>query len=212
MSETVAFGAGVLTGLFGLYAVWGWLFVLAFVVFVVAEVAFLEYENGLGATITLLIAVALAMFAQDVSWGVLLAQWPKVFWLVVAYFAMGALWSVVKWYFYTLKIRTVYDEIRQKYAKPGEAISASKKSDFQSAVERAVYGYSSSRSIPPDPQEHSSTIIMWIGHWPFSMLWTLIHDPVRRAVRFIYERLKGLYYAIAGRAFEGTADDLKGRD
>jgi hypothetical protein len=101
---------------------------------------------------------------------------------VAAYFFAGSVWSLVKWYFWLIKMRRRLDS--------GETVS------------RVVYGCTWV-SFPPRPGDHKSRIIGWIALWPASMLWTIINDPVRRAAEEIYARLGGTYQHISNRVFQG---------
>lgn len=175
MMDTL-FGAVLAT-----YAAWGLLFVGFLVVWTILEVTFLEFENGTGATWTLLVAAAAAwwMSAYHFSLVGALRLVPATLGYLAVYFLIGAGWSLVKWYFYTLRLRDEYNADPAHY--------------------RRVH-----RTIPPSPTEYTKTILMWIGHWPFSLLWTLVNDPVKRIVRWIYARLQVVYAAISGHNFAGV--------
>lgn len=143
---------------------------LAVIAVTIAEVVLLETESGTAAT---MLWVAVGVCVAGGWWHswtfVGLAQHlPQIIAWGAAYALTGAFWSVVKWYFYTLRLRDAWTN-----------------------------GFGARRSTPPDPSDYSGTILMWIAHWPFSLLWTVIHDPITRAARFIFNRLKRTYVAIA---------------
>ena len=101
---------------------------------------------------------------------------------IAAYFFAGAVWSLVKWYFWLVKLRRRLDS--------GETVS------------RVIYT-AGVHGFPPNPGDHKSRIIGWIALWPASMLWTMINDPVRRAAEEINARLGGTYQHISNRVFKG---------
>jgi hypothetical protein len=49
---------------------------------------------------------------------------------------------------------------------------------------------------------------MWMGHWPISALWTLINDPVRKALKAIYARIAGTLQRISDHLFSDIKDDF----
>lgn len=184
----------------GLYAAYGLLFILVVTVIVISEITFLEFENGTGATWTLVLAgIAVVILTnRQWSWAGVLASLPGIAVFLVAYFLIGACWSVVKWYFFTRVLREAYGEaLKTLIAKKGSTDKASILNQMRAVLH---YRYPV-LSIPPEPAEHTNRILTWIGHWPFSMLWTLINDPVRRIVRWLYQRLKNVYRAIGRSAF-----------
>jgi hypothetical protein len=44
--------------------------------------------------------------------------------------------------------------------------------------------------------------MIWIMYWPWSMIWTLINDPVRSMVEYLYQKLQGTYQAVSDRMFK----------
>ena len=106
---------------------------------------------------------------------------------VAGYFVVGAAWSLVKWYFWLLKIRRRLDE-----RDPGLSFETVL---YHAGVVR--------KQFPPNPGDYKSRIVGWIALWPASMLWTVINDPVRRAAEEIYARLGGTYQKISNRVFAG---------
>jgi hypothetical protein len=100
------------------------------------------------------------------------------------YLLIGAGWSVAKWWFVeTAAVR----EFKAGWAhKPPEEL---KKLMAERSKSRVGY--------------HTDDIKIWIGFWPFSMLFTLLDDPFRRLVRRISEELQGVYQRITDRVWQG---------
>lgn len=46
-------------------------------------------------------------------------------------------------------------------------------------------------------ESYTDRIINWMAYWPFSFLWTLLNDPIRRFCEFIVLNTKELYQNIA---------------
>lgn len=63
-------------------------------------------------------------------------------------------------------------------------------------------------AIIPSPRDHKSRILIWMAWWPWSMAWTLLNDPIKRAFRAIYRALQKRFQSISERAFRRVDDDL----
>ena len=135
------------------------------------------------ATITAIVTVAiLVVFGGFDPLSYLAAHPGEIALAIAAYFAVGAGWSLLKWYFWLVKLRRQLDAGHDH---------------------RRVLYTAGVQQFPPQPGDHKSRIIGWIALWPASMLWTIINDPVRRAAEEIYTRLGGTYQRISNRVFRG---------
>lgn len=102
---------------------------------------------------------------------------------VLGYLFVGTGWGVVKWFFFVLKKRDEAEEkVRNRVFPEREKISA------------------------PIANDYKEQIITWMVYWPFSMLWTLINDPLRRVFELIYRRIGKLMQSISDSIFKGTID------
>jgi hypothetical protein len=64
----------------------------------------------------------------------------------------------------------------------------------------------------PSVSRCKSQIITWMTYWPWSALWTLINDPVRRFFCWAYEQLSGTLQAISNRAFQDIENEMEDND
>ena len=149
-----------------------------------------DYEDdefGVGATITLIVTALLLYFLGNKP------HFHRVFstvaghpfgtvGMVLGYFVAGTVWAFVKWYFFLLNIR---DNLIKN-----DAISTIR---------------------VPEASKYKSTILRWMTYWPFSMLWTLIHDPVRRAFRWIYGRVATILQAMSDKVFAPLVKEREDR-
>jgi len=111
---------------------------------------------------------------------------------VLAYFALGTTWSVVKWYFWLTRCKRKLMELKAE--NPNRSMS-----------DLLVYKVRSAdrpRSFPPKVGDYKSRIIGWMILWPASAIWTLINDPVRVVFEEIYERISGMMQGISNRIFK----------
>ncbi len=165
----------------------------------------LECRQAFWAVVAVVVPLLLLQFLGGIP--VLLWPWrhPGASLLAgIGYFLAGALWSIAKWWFHVAAQRRRYDEIRQTFCrerelKHGSPIPADSQSDFRNAL----YGV----EVPPRARDHKGEIFLWIGYWPWSVLWTLLNDPIRRLIEHIYHQIVGLLDWISTRAFRGTEQD-----
>ena len=108
---------------------------------------------------------------------------------VVAFFAIGTVWGVFKWFFYLRRSRRKMDEI---IATSGPHIDII--AEFRWAGLPTEF--------PPNVSDYKTRILGWMMLWPASMLWTLLNDPVRYIFEEIYSRLGGMMQAISNAAFK----------
>jgi len=53
----------------------------------------------------------------------------------------------------------------------------------------------------PKATKNKRRIVAWMAYWPFSMVGTIINDPVRRLFKFLFNTFKALYQNIADHVF-----------
>jgi hypothetical protein len=128
-------------------------------------------------------------------------------WLIIGGFAgylvVGVGWMLFKWYLFVLKQKNRYKEAKDKFLREKKAteLTPDLKSDWISKSYN--YGF----EFNPEVSRHKSEIIAWITFWPFSASWFLIHDPITRATRFLYENLKDNLQKISDHVFGDVKSD-----
>ena len=131
---------------------------------------------------------------------------------VVAYFATGAAYGVLKWWRFVVTMRERFDESlaeqldRKKVTSLSELTSVVREDVIERAT-RASVGYG--RTIPPQIAQHKARFMGWAAYWPVSALWTLCNDPVRRILNAIYNALAVTLQNISNSAF-GEVPSNKG--
>jgi hypothetical protein len=179
---------------------------------------FLEHERGFGATLVAILAVTLVCFGNGINVFSFIAQNPLLtLGLVAGYFAAGTLWATAKWYFYVRRFVDIFNEVKANLLKregPDAMANRSNRDILLNQVNNRFIRSSSYSSrlgwedLPLAPSNNKATILMWMGHWIPSMIWTLINDPVRKTFRYIYNRLSGTLVKISTRASASIADDI----
>lgn len=97
---------------------------------------------------------------------------------VFGYFAIGVVWSIAKWYFF----------LHEKREKLIERSDDGKLSDYD-------------RKSIPTARNNKSRITTWMSYWPFSALWTLIDEPVKKGFRYIYAEIEKLFEGMTNKMF-----------
>ena len=62
--------------------------------------------------------------------------------------------------------------------------------------------------LPPVANQNKSKIISWISHWPISMIWTLLNDPIKKMLNYIFECIKNIFQKMSNRIFKQTMQDF----
>lgn len=108
---------------------------------------------------------------------------------ILSYFVLGTGWSIVKWALYVLRKRE-------------KAIEDIKRDSIK-------YHTAPTPVRSPQVLENKNLIIGWMIYWPFSALWTLINDPVKRAFTWIYYRISNRLQQISDRLFQVVNDEAE---
>jgi len=159
--------------LFAFGTIWFWILMAA--AFVCAIIA-TEKGSGLGAFSTMFVTIALLdLFGNKVPlndfFSYCIHHGVMTLISVAVYILLGVCWAILKWYTFLLKKR---DEIISKNATLYEA---------------------------PQVGEHKSAIMIWMFYWPFSLLWTAIDMPIKRAYLFIYRSIAQWLQGMSNKIF-----------
>lgn len=102
------------------------------------------------------------------------------------YFLVGAVWSIVKWWRHEVarveSVRSEFDH-HDKFRKPDDT--------WTEYI----------RHRKSNVADYKGIITAWITFWPFSAVWTLLDDPIRRLCARIYKELYGVYQRISDKVW-----------
>ena len=182
-------------------------FYVLLTIFVVIMLALVEYDNGWASVWTV------AIFALVVSQ---VTTFPLFTWLMANpfgalelaayYFMLGAVWGIVKWYFYCLKLSGVAKDAKMlflnKEGVTGNDIPKDKRKKFISELTRYDSAYTDNH-FPPQAMAHKSDWLMWATYWPFSFFWTMLNQPIKYIWEFIYSHLGSVMQNISDKVFKG---------
>jgi hypothetical protein len=90
------------------------------------------------------------------------------------YLAIGTVWSVVKWYFYLINLREEFREYRTLLNSDGLKFNV---------------------------KYNKERILSWMTYWPFSAVWTLINDPIKKTFQKIFKSLESKFQKISDSVF-----------
>lgn len=147
----------------------------------------LEYEHELSAFLSVLaMGLILQLYSGVSIVGYVIHNPSSIFYLGAFYLVLGTAWSFFKWYLHCRDERKRFDEWIEEEKKGTQR-----------------YG-PGSRPEKPLASVNKARITGWMTFWPWSLVWFIINDPVRRAFNAIYDRLQGIYQRISDSAFAGV--------
>jgi hypothetical protein len=201
--------------LFVIGTFWFWA-LLAFEVILLF--AFVEYENGVGATISLVIFACCLQWLGDVDLlGFVFGNPLQLFICVASYFLIGAIWGTVKWWIFCRDRLEEYRELKEEFLISKGLPAGTKvmpqehKAAWKEKLERFTdYGRGGGTlAEAPRVKKNKSRIMRWMSFWPVSMIWSIINDFVKRIFKSIYYKIAGYLQHIADNMFGGIQDDLE---
>ena len=164
----------------------------------------LQYENGWFPT--LVVGGSLLAFHYLLGVPVFSYIWENIGLLalyVLGYGIIGGVYSVFKWYRYSLitkeRIKEAEKEFLVSKGVLGDVMSDELKLEwgeyFKSRPER-LFDHKGIEDAIPQWHTHKALLMQWVTYWPWSLVWTVINDPIRRFVRFIVRQLQQVYQHI----------------
>lgn len=187
---------------------WFWMLLVAEIVMLFI---FIDNENGVGATISMVVFGALLQWFGNVD----IIHYVRANPLFIlscagAYFALGAVWGVVKWWIFCRDRLEEYEEARDAFLKRNGQTSGTKVVPPELRKEWKYYLDRNSKDIAQTPQvrEHKSKIMRWMTFWVVSIVWSFINDFVKRVFRTIYQKLSNFLQRISDNMFGSMKEDL----
>ena len=197
-----------LAALLAFGTIWFWLF--SFVVFC-AITALVENDEGVWATIVFVGTVLSLNFLSKIPiLSYVTANPGHTLMYVGIYFAVGIVWTLIKWYFFVHNKSVLYKNYRAKFlkARKTDELTPALAAELQESV-RSDFDLRNAdvTGAAPDPIDHKSDLTRWGTYWPFSMVGTALNDIIRKAWDYVYEMLQSTYKAMSLGIFKtGEAD------
>lgn len=144
---------------------------------------------------------------------------------LVGYLGVGVVWAFIKWYLHVASKREEYDDLKRTFMKEQGLVATLIPEDkrvewarFVCKNKQAYYTHTNSDktclktakelTAPPSAREHKSRIMSWMAYWPWSALWSLLDDFLRKLYERIYRVIVGTLQRIAEFAFRGVENDF----
>ena len=196
---------------------WFWALIIAEIVLLFV---FIENENGIGATMSIVAFAGLLQWCGNVD--IIHYVQNKPLFIVscaVAYFALGAVWGTIKWWIYCHDRLEDYEDAKASFLKSRGVPDGTKvvpvelRAEWKDKLSRGIYvhdrRYSEDLSLPPQVRQHKAKIMRWMSFWVISMIWSFINDFVKRVYRTIYQKMAGYLQAIGDRMFGNVKADFE---
>ncbi len=188
--------------LFEFFALGAFGFWLAIAAFSLAIIFFLEADGngtGIGAFFMFPLFVSYLVFIAKVN---IFALTPTALLMYfLGYLGLGVIWGFIKWISYSFQMKDEFLEFKKNYV---EYVRADK-TVITAERKFSLINYSCEQdTAAPPASRHKSKIICWMTYWPWSAVWTIINDPVKRFFVFVYNRIGGLFDKISNAIFKNA--------
>lgn len=151
--------------------------ILAVGVLLVALTFLVEFERFGWSTVIMIASLVAYQYLFADVWG-----WFKVNYLflpiyVSVYWLLGVGWSIIKWISFLVE----FNQKREGAIKSSISLNTTYKDTYLWDT--------------PSASDYKGKIIAWMCWWPVSFIGTILNDPVRKILTFVY----GIYQKIANR-------------
>jgi hypothetical protein len=165
---------------------WFWLFVSGMIIWIIYGIE--KHESGVEATILLIASFIVLYFLGAASlikgfFSFMFYNPGTFIFYVFLYIFCGILYGIYKWYIFCLNRRD-------------KAIQNAKSYRLNVNIQEEINHYK------PDILNHKGTFIRWMTYWPFSAIWTLLNDPIRRLYNSVFNLLSNLLQKISDNIFK----------
>jgi hypothetical protein len=135
------------------------------------------YDRGFFAFLTLMTVIAGFVWMGWTSLEWFLEHWKLLLFCAVGYIPVGIGWVYLKWRSYLgYRYREAEDYLKLNGSLPN-------------------WDY------PPQVSKHKSDIMRWLSWWPFSLIGTLLNDPLRRLFEAVYRNIASHLQEISNNMF-----------
>lgn len=195
--------------LFLIGTTWFWIITSVLAVGLITSVI---AENGVFIFLDLLVAILFLQFGANLHIFQYCYYHPiMILLLAMGYFIIGAIWMIAKWQFKVWSVARQYADLREKFIKEFPSVRdkyMGKTAEEAFAYDATKYCFSTFgvRSIPPNPKDETSSLIHWTIYWPFSVLRTLLDEPITNLSKWIIRRCSGLMMLMSTKAFKNFTE------
>jgi hypothetical protein len=200
----------MLAGLFEFFAVGAFGFYLLLFLLFVLITAFEENDKDISALITLIAGFAFCQWVCHLQ----VFHWIGHHILgtigyVLLYFAFGGLWGLFKWVLFLRTRLEDYKRVKEGFSAWKEASPAWKGKEYTALKDFLQERGATGMMKPPQVRDYKGKVTHWMTYWPFSLIWFLIHDPITRFFKTLFNFMSGTFQSISNRMFASVEKDLE---
>lgn len=177
--------------------------------------AAVEGENAVGALFTIVGFIAIVVFFSNFDYHSV-REWNP--WHILGYIALyillGIGWGYVKWIFFLLNARDDYRRDREIWKKNFERDKkdgSTTYDSFETYLNRHCISSYGGSSFPPSASENKERITTWMAYWPFSALWTLSREPLKRLYNYLHKVIAKSFEQISRSIFASEFEEFDNR-
>lgn len=180
--------------LFILGTYWWYVATIVFVIWFIIEIEKESYGALLFSLI--LYGLYLQFIAKCDFIGYLLKNPLHLVYGLLSYVFLGVIWSFVEWWLLVnkkakeRKTQWVFFLLRHSLSPDTNILSKELKSEWDITNNKLVF------------DTHKHKITFWISYWPLFLIWSLIHDFIKRIIDLIVKRLKKIYVSITDNVYK----------
>jgi hypothetical protein len=189
---------------------WFWALVVAEIVLLFA---FVNYDNGIGATISLVaFGACLQWFGGVDILGFITTHPVLVLFVLVGYLLAGVTWAVIRWWLFCREQLQRYKAFKAEFLEAHNLPYGAVPENFQqlwlTRLEAHLY-HGNRLCDKPLARKHKNRIVGWMAFWVISVVWYLINDFVKEVFKELYNFIAGFMQRIADNMFAGVDEDIK---
>lgn len=154
----------------------------AFIALILVGVITAIYESFVGTTILMIGTGVLYHYTKQNVWHLIVANYQTILMFTPVYLTIGVGWSFIKWFLFLIGFK----KFRQAN------VDLYKSGLFCTTFYKGLH-----ITDVPKASNFKSDIIAWMCWWPFSIIGTLISDPIRKFFTFMYNTFSGAYQRMA---------------
>lgn len=183
----------------------GWLSAILSFIFIIALIIEIANEkHALGYASFFVYLIAMSIFTPVNTFTYIWHNPLDIVGFIVIYFALGAVYSTVKYRSWAATLINRVSEVKQQFIKDNN-LSISVKDEIPSELTQswsdALYkqvSYNEFQTLKEGfgPGRHKARILNWIAFWPFSAIGLFIAQPLEDLVNWLYAELVSVYKGI----------------
>lgn len=180
------------------------------IVELIALFAFVSNEQGFWATISIIVfGAALQWFGSTDIIDYVRTNPLTIVIGVVAYFVIGAIWGIVKWWIFCHDSLEAYKEQRDNWLRNHNVPAGTVPVELRTEWNQYISSNRMRISVPPQVRDHKADIIRWMAFWVVSIVWSFLDDFVKRIFRTIYQKLAKTLQGMSDNIFGDMRKDLE---